>query len=117
MQAGRELPSHRTALLSRKPAQSALAALHLGKAAPKAPFPRREAIHPFLTQAVLGLKQVTSSARQTGRQAGTPYPRTALLPRKPVRSALTALLPGRPAPTMLFPGKEAIPPLLRQITV
>ena len=48
-------------------------------------------------------------------QAGSPFARTALLPRKPAQSTLTACLPGKAALTALFPRKEAILPLLTQV--
>ena len=115
LQAGRQPPFPGTVLLPRKPVQSMLTALLPGKAAPTVIFPRKEAIPPLLTHTILGLRQVTAAflLRQLGRQA-TPFPRTALLPRKPAQSTLTALLPGKAMLTALFPRKEAILPLLTQ---
>ena len=100
---------------------SALTAILPGKAGLTVLFPSKEAIPPLLTQAILGLRQVTAqllprAVRQAGSQA-TPCPRTVLLPRKPVQSALTALLQGNAVLTALLPRKEAIPPLLTQATL
>ena len=81
-------------------------------------FPRKEAIPPLLTQAILGLRQVTAQhlPRQLGTQPGLGLPmQTALSPQWIARSPrqmglhpLIAPLPKQQA--MLVPRKRAIPP-------